>query len=57
MSRSAIGKLENDQQTLDVPTLMKIVEVTHEPAVAVAIMMGMDGINILQNLLNVVGIG
>jgi len=57
MSRSAIGKLENDQQTLDVPTLMQMIQVTNEPAVAVAIMLGMDGISIMQNLLNAVGVG
>ncbi|BBI32010.1 helix-turn-helix domain-containing protein [Cohnella abietis] len=57
VSRSAISMIENDKQTLDVPTLMQMVQVTNEPAVAVAIIMGMDGINILQNLLSAVGVG
>jgi len=55
MSRSAIGKIENDQQTLDVPTLVKMVEVTGEPIVAVAIMLGAEGISILQNILGMIG--
>lgn len=51
MSRSAIGKIENDQQTLDVPTLVRMIQVTNEPIVAVSILMGMDGVTIMQNLL------
>ncbi|RJG26667.1 helix-turn-helix domain-containing protein [Paenibacillus thiaminolyticus] len=51
MSRSAISKLENDQQTLDVPTLMRMVQATNAPEVAVSILYGMDGITILQNLM------
>lgn len=51
MSRSAIGKIENDQQTLDVPTLVQMIQIANEPAVAVSIMLGMDGITIMQNLL------
>ncbi|WP_374019049.1 helix-turn-helix domain-containing protein [Paenibacillus thiaminolyticus] len=53
MSRSAISKLENDQQTLDVPTLMRMVQATNAPEVAVSILYGMDGITILQNLMTV----
>ncbi|MFD2116386.1 helix-turn-helix domain-containing protein [Paenibacillus yanchengensis] len=55
MSRSAIGKLENDQQTLDVPTLMRLVSVTGEPAIAVSIMLGMDGITLLQQFMSFIG--
>ena len=57
MSRSAISKLENDQQTLDVPTLVRLVEVTGEPAVGVAIMFGMDGIQIMQQIMQIFGLG
>lgn len=57
MSRSAISKLENDQQTLDVPTLMRLVQATNAPEVAVSILCGMDGITILQNLMTVFGGG
>ncbi|MGI2294131.1 helix-turn-helix domain-containing protein [Paenibacillus sp. GXUN7292] len=55
MSRSAIGKIENDQQTLDVPTLWRLVSVTGEPAIAVSIMFGMDGITLLQQFMNLLG--
>jgi transcriptional regulator with XRE-family HTH domain len=57
LSRSAVGKIENDQQTLDVPTLIRMVQVTNEPAVAVSILLGMDGISILQNIMQIVGVG
>ncbi|NOJ73158.1 helix-turn-helix domain-containing protein [Paenibacillus alvei] len=51
MSRSAISKLENDQQILDVPTLMRMIQATNAPEVAVSILYGMDGITILQNIM------
>lgn len=57
MSRSAISKIENDEQTLDVPTLVSLVQITGEPAVAVSIILGMDGITIMQSLLQMVGLG
>jgi len=57
MSRSAISKLENDQQTLDVPTLVRLVQVTGEPAVAVSIMFGMEGIQIMQQVMQIFGWG
>lgn len=57
MSRSAISKIENDEQTLDVPTLVNLVQITGEPAVAVSIILGMDGITIMQSLLQMVGLG
>lgn len=56
MSRSAISKLENDQQTLDVPTLMRLIQVTNAPEVAVSILCGMDGITILQHILTTIGV-
>lgn len=55
MSRSAISKLETDQQTLDVPTLVRLIQVTNAPEVAVAILCGMDGISIMQNLMTLIG--
>lgn len=57
MSRSAISKIENDEQTLDVPTLVNLVQITGEPAVAVSIILGMDGITIMQSLLQMIGLG
>lgn len=55
MSRSAISKLENDQQTLDVPTLVRLIQITNAPEVAVAILCGMDGISIMQSILPFIG--
>jgi transcriptional regulator with XRE-family HTH domain len=55
MSRSAISKLENDQQTLDVPTLMQLIQVTNAPEVAIAILCGMDGITIMQHVMTLIG--
>ncbi|WP_227011833.1 helix-turn-helix domain-containing protein [Paenibacillus lutimineralis] len=55
MSRSAISKLENDQQTLDVPTLMQLIQATNAPEVVVAILCGMDGITLMQQLMTLVG--
>lgn len=55
MSRSAIGKLEQDQQTLDVPTLVQMIQVTNAPEVAVAILFGMDGINLIPAIMQLLG--
>ncbi|NWL89606.1 XRE family transcriptional regulator [Paenibacillus sp. 79R4] len=55
MSRSAISKLETDKQILDVPTLMQLIQVTNAPEVVVAILCGMDGINLMQQLMTLVG--
>jgi len=54
MSRSAISMIENDKQTLDVPTLVRLTQITCAPEVAVAIICGMDGLTIMQNILNMV---
>ncbi len=50
-SRSAISKLENDQQELDVTTLSQWAEVTGAREVVVAFICGMDGLGVLQQLL------
>lgn len=55
MSRSAISKIESDKQTLDVPTLVNLVQVTNTPEIAVAITMGMDGIQIMTQIMQMVG--
>lgn len=55
MSRSTISKIESDKQTLDVPTLVQLVQITNTPEVAVAIMMGMDGIQIMTQIMQMVG--
>lgn len=57
MARSAISKIENDQQTLDVPTLVRLIQITGEPAVAVSILLGLDGITIMQQIMQIFGLG
>jgi transcriptional regulator with XRE-family HTH domain len=52
IDRSAISRIENNQQRLDLQTLVQIVQVTGEQ---IALVVGLDGINILQNLMTVVG--
>ncbi|GBG09469.1 transcriptional regulator [Paenibacillus agaridevorans] len=54
-SRSAVSKLENDQQELDVKTLSQWAEITGAREVVVAFVCGMDGLTILQNLLPLMG--
>lgn len=52
-SRSAVSKLENDQQELSVRTLAQWVEVTGAKEVMVAFLCGMDGLGILQSLMQI----
>lgn len=57
MSRSALSRLENDEKTLDVPTLIQMIQVTNTPEIAVAVMLGMDGLQIMQQILPLLGFG
>ncbi|MEK3890212.1 helix-turn-helix domain-containing protein [Bacillus sp. FSL K6-3431] len=50
ISQSDISKYENDVKTPDLPMFLQIIQVTQAPEVAVAFMLGMDGISIMQNL-------
>ena len=50
-SRSAVSKLENDEQELNVRTLTEWVEITGAREVMVAFICGMDGLSIMQGLL------
>lgn len=56
-SRTAITKLENDQQKLDVQTFLQWLDITGAKEVAVAFFCGMDGLSIMQNILQVMGVG
>lgn len=50
-SRSAVSKLENDQQVLNVETLSQWAEVTGAKEIVVLFICGMDGLGMLQNLI------
>ncbi|NQX68462.1 helix-turn-helix transcriptional regulator [Paenibacillus alba] len=54
-SRSCISKLENDMKTPDLPTMMRWADITGAREVVVSFMYGMDGISIMQNLMQVAG--
>ncbi len=54
-SRSAISKLENDQQELDVRTLSQWADITNAKEVLVAFICGMDGLQIMQNVMQLIG--
>jgi len=56
-SRSSISRLEGDKKTLDAETLLKWTELTNAREVAVSFFFGMDGLSILQNLMQVTNIG
>lgn len=55
MSRSSISKIEGNKQTLDVPTLVHLVRISNTPEIATAIIMGMDGIQIMTQLMPMLG--
>lgn len=54
-SRPCISKIENDSKTVDMPTFMQWVHATNCPEVAVAMMYGMDGLTIVNQLLPIIG--
>ncbi len=55
VSQSDISKFENDHMLPDIPTFIRIAQVTQAPEVVVAFLYGMDGITILQNLSQLIG--
>jgi transcriptional regulator with XRE-family HTH domain len=55
LSRSAVSKLENDQQELTVRTLSDWVEVTNAKEVLVAFICGMDGLSFLNQIMPFLG--
>lgn len=54
-SQSCISKLETDRKNLDLQTLIKWTEVTGAKEVVVAFICGLDGISIMQTLLQTFG--
>jgi len=55
LSRSAVSKLENDQQELGVNTLSEWAEVTNAKEVLVAFICGMDGLSVLSQIMPFLG--
>lgn len=56
-SRNSISRLENDQIELDVNTLSQWAEITGAREVVVAFICGMDGLSIMQSMMQISGIG
>jgi transcriptional regulator with XRE-family HTH domain len=54
-SRSCISKYENGHKHPDLPTIMNWVEVTGTKEVLIAFMYGMDGISMIQSILDMAG--
>ncbi len=55
VSQSDVSKYENDHMLPDIPTFIRIAQVTQAPEVVVAFLYGMDGIAILQNISQLIG--
>ncbi|MED3687315.1 helix-turn-helix transcriptional regulator [Peribacillus butanolivorans] len=54
-TQSCVSKFEKDRKVPDIGTFMQWVQVTNAPEVAVAYLYGMDGINIIHQLLPMIG--
>lgn len=54
-SQSCISKMETGRKTVDMPTFMQWIQATNSPEVAVAMMYGIDGITIINQLLPIIG--
>ncbi|WP_236338539.1 helix-turn-helix domain-containing protein [Paenibacillus plantiphilus] len=50
-SRSCISKIEGDKKTLDAETLIKWTDLTNAREVAVSFFCGMDGLSIMQHVM------
>lgn len=50
-SRSCISKIESNKKVVDMTTFMKWVDVTKSQEIAVAMIYGMDGLSIVQQIL------
>jgi len=55
MNQSDISKFENDTKTPDLPTFLRIAQVTQAQEVVVAFLYGMDGLSIIQQLTQLIG--
>jgi len=56
-SQSCISRYERDHKLPDIHTLMRWTDITNAKEVMVAYMYGMDGLGIMQNILQVIGGG
>lgn len=54
-SQSCISKIETGRKTVDMPTFMQWIQLTNSPEVAVAMLYGLDGITIINQLLPIIG--
>lgn len=54
-SQSCISKFEKDRKTPDISTFIQWMNVTNAPEVAVAYIYGVEGITMIQSLLQLVG--
>lgn len=54
-SQSCISKFETGRKTVDMPTFMQWIQLTNTPEVAVAMLYGIDGITIINQLLPIIG--
>lgn len=54
-TQACISKYENDHKVPDMPTMIRWVEATGAREVLIAFLYGMDGLNIMQNLMTLIG--
>lgn len=57
MSRSAISKIENGEQSFGLETLAKLIQIIGEPGFGVSIICGVEGFSIIQNIIGFMGGG
>lgn len=56
-SQSCVSKFEKDRKMPDLPTLIHWLNITNTKEVLVAYLCGMDGLAIMQHILNLIGGG
>lgn len=54
MNQSDVSKIEKDRKTLDFHIILKWADITNAREVIVAFIYGMDGIKIMQNILELI---
>ncbi|MGD6845264.1 helix-turn-helix domain-containing protein [Bacillus infantis] len=54
-TQSCVSKYEKDRKIPDMHTFLQWIQATNTPEIAVAFLYGMDGINLIQQLLPLVG--
>lgn len=55
VSQSDISRFENDRMLPDLPTFIRIAQVTQAPEIIVAFLYGMDGISMIQKIVSLIG--